>query len=150
MLSSSWYFGASQADVLTLRAALRDTTDENDQKSMQLVLYENDLPVAGGSLFFDSGTYHIAHVGVLPEMRKRGIGDLAVRMLLMRAFGMMAERVRCRVSPENAGFFARYGFRAAENDEWEVTPATLTFLSKCGHDCSSCALQNSCHGSSDT
>lgn len=145
MLSSSWYFGASQADFLALRDALRDAPDKNDQKSMQLVLYDNGVPVACGSLFFDSGTYHIAHIGVLPEKQKRGIGDLAVRMLLMRAFGMMADRVCCRVSSENKVFFARYGFHAAENDEWEVTPDTLIFSSKCGHDCSSCALQNSCH-----
>ena len=144
MIRSFWFFGDSVPETLTVRHSINDTVDLFDKKSMQLVLKEDDLPVAAGSLYFDNGAYHIAHLCVLPELQRHYLGDMAIRILLVKAFRMDAAYVRCVASDDVRGFFEKYGFHpTGETDEMEVTPETLIMQSKCGHDCSVCA--NKCH-----
>ena len=144
MIRSFWFFGDEVPEMLVVRRSVSDPVDLLDKKSMQLILKEDDLPVAAGSLYFDNGAYHIAHLCVLPELQRHYLGDMAIRILLVKAFRMEASCVRCTPPASARDFFARYGFRPiGQTEEMEVTPETLIMQSKCGHDCSVCA--NKCH-----
>ena len=141
MITSAWEFGKSDNAVL-VRTACNDSFDIFDEKSMQLILFNNNVPVANGALYFDDGAYHIAHVCVVPEHRGKYIGDLLMRVLLVKAFNMGAEKV-CSAPPATVkAFFEKYGFLGDET--LTVTEETLLLKSKCGHDCTNYINKDMC------
>lgn len=141
MITSTWEFGKSE-NALSVRNACGDTFDAFDEKSMQLILFKDSLPVANGALYFDDGAYHIEHVCVVPNERGKYIGDLLMRVLLVKAFNMGAEKV-CSAPPESIKpFFEKYGFLGSKT--LTVTEETLLLKSKCGHDCTNCINKDMC------
>ena len=148
MIKSSWKFGTLE-EVKALRETVNDSIDVFDEKSIQLILYNDEEPVSCGSLYFDSGAYHIAHLCVKPEFQGQYIGDLLIRVLLVKGFNMQAERICCICPKSTVDFFKKYGFTVTEElqdtCEMEVTPQTLILNSKCGHDCSQCVNKDFCH-----
>ena len=78
-------------------------------------------------------------------MQKQYIGDLMMRLLLVKCFNMMAERIILTPTPYTKEFFKKYGFEEIKNSEvMEVNAHTLIMNSKCGHDCSQCINKESC------
>ena len=148
MITSQWKFGKDIDEISTIRSSVNHTWDEFDEKSMHLIIYNEGAPVGCGSLYFDAGTYRIAHLCVIPEMQKQYIGDLMIRLLMVKSFNMMAEKITVTSPVDTKDFFKKYGFRILkENDtfvEMEVTPQTLIMNSKCGHDCSNCVNKDKC------
>lgn len=141
MITSAWEFGKTK-NATIVRNACNDNFDIFDEKSMQLILFNDNLPVANGALYFDNGVYHISHVCVVPEFRGKYIGDLLMRVLLVKAFNMGAEAV-CSTPPATVKpFFEKYGFIG--NDTLTVTEKTLLLKSKCGHDCTNCINKDMC------
>ncbi len=143
MIRSSWKFGNNIDEVTDIRKSVGDVQSDSDEKSIQLILYDGDTPAACGSLYFGSGAYRIAHCCVRPELQKKYLGDMLVRLLLFRGFNMMAEKIVIQPTPETVGFFSRYGFSRVD-DFMEVTPQTLKLEGKCGHDCSTCVNKDTC------
>lgn len=148
MITSAWKFGKDIEEITEIRASVNDTWDSFDEKSIHLIIYNEGSPVGCGSVYFDSGSYHIAHMAVKPKMQRQYIGDLMIRLLIVKSFNMMAEKITI-ISPINTkDFFKKYGFKTVEVNEeseiMEVTPQTLIMNSKCGHDCTNCVNKNSC------
>ena len=141
MITSAWEFGKTENATL-VRTACGDSFDAFDEKSMQLILFNDSNPVANGALYFDNGAYRIAHVCVVPEHRGKYIGDLLMRVLLVKAFNMGAEKV-CSNPPDDVKpFFKKYGFTGCKT--LSVTEKTLLLKSKCGHDYTNCINKDMC------
>lgn len=148
MITSSWKFGKDIEEITAIRASVNDNWDSFDEKSIHLIIYDAGVPVGCGSIYFDSASYHIAHMAVKPEMQRQYIGDLMIRLLMVKSFNMMAEKITIETPIEAKEFFKKYGFRTVESNEktekMEVTPQTLIMNSKCGHDCSNCVNKDTC------
>ena len=109
---------------LALRAQVfpgaQGEVDEYDRMAVYaLAIDEENRPGGAGRLYIgDDSRFTIDRVGVLPEMRGQGLGDLLMRMLLYRALELNCAGVKL-VSPVRlAGFFARYGL-AAQGEAFE-------------------------------
>ena len=144
MITSSWKFGLNVDEVDNIRAANNDNWDEFDEKSIHLVIYNEGVPVGCGSIYFDN-CYHIAHLNVLPQFQRQYIGDLMIRLLLIKGFNMMAEKIVIEPNENSVEFFKKYGFKQAESTFlFEVTEETLIMNSTCGHDCTNCINKAQC------
>ncbi len=143
MITSAWKFGKDVDEVISIRNTVNLFSEASDEKSMHLIIYDNEVPAGCLSLFFENGSYNIKHVAVVPEFQRQYIGDLMMRVAMVKAFNMMAERIRLVPTPATEEFFKKYGF-AKEQDYMEVTPQTLIMNSKCGHDCSKCINKEHC------
>ncbi len=148
MITSAWKFGKDIEEITYIRSSVNDTWDSFDEKSIHLIIYNEGDPVGCGSIYFDSGCYNIAHLSVVPEMQRQYIGDLMIRLLMIKGFNMMADKIAVNSPLDTKDFFEKYGFKSVENFEksvkMEVTPQTLIMNSKCGHDCSNCVNKDSC------
>lgn len=137
MISSAWKFGKDIPEIKEIRSSCGLPLRQTDEKSMHLLLFDDGVPVGCGSLYFDK-EYHIGDVCVLEEKRREHIGDLLMRMLLMKGFNMLAEKIIVVATEDTLTFFEKYGFKKIENFILEVTPHTLKAESKCGHNCKEC------------
>jgi len=148
MITSAWKFGKDIDEINTIRASVNDGWDSFDEKSIHLIIYNEGNAVGCGSIYFDSGSYHIAHLSVIPQMQRQYIGDLMIRLLMVKGFNMMAERITIIAPIDTKEFFKKYGFKTVEvyenSERMEVTPQTLIMNSKCGHDCSNCVNKDLC------
>jgi amino-acid N-acetyltransferase len=59
----------------------------------------------------------IRSLGVLPELRKKGIGSLLVEKCLEEARDLGLKRVFVLTSTQNASFFERFGFKEVDKDD---------------------------------
>ena len=148
MITSAWKFGKDIEEITQIRASVNDSWDNFDEKSIHLIIYNEGKAVGCGSIYFDSASYHIAHLAVKPEMQRQYIGDLMVRLLMVKGFNMLAEKITIITPLNTKEFFKKYGFKTVESyensEKMEVTPQTLIMNSKCGHDCSNCVNKDSC------
>jgi len=145
MITSSWKFGLNIDEIDFIRKSNNDSWDIFDEKSIHLIIYNDNSPVGCGSIYFDQDNYHIAHLNVLPEFQKQYIGDLMIRLLIVKCFKMMAEKIIINASALRKDFFKKYGFKEiCGSDLMEVTAKTLIMNSKCGHDCSQCINKENC------
>jgi len=114
MIEGKWF--AQGADItvpLTLRQAVfgrgRDALDDMAQ---QVVVYREGEPVGAARLWWADGDFHAGDIGVAPDRRGAGYGDLLVRLLAYKA---STHGARCLVlqSPSALrAFFERFGFTA--------------------------------------
>ena len=56
--------------------------DEYDKVSYHAVLYENEIPVACGRLYFTDKTAHIGRVAVLKKYRRKGYATAVCKTLM--------------------------------------------------------------------
>jgi amino-acid N-acetyltransferase len=59
----------------------------------------------------------ICSLGVLPDLRKQGIGSLLVEKCLEEARDLGLKRVFVLTSTQNASFFERFGFKEVDKDD---------------------------------
>lgn len=84
--------------------------DEIDAVAEHVLVYDGDIPVATGRLFLENDRYMLGRVAVLKEFRGQGIGDLVMRMLLLRAFDLGAEEVYIHAQTQALNFYKKLGF----------------------------------------
>jgi len=129
--------------VLDVRArACGRGADCHDKMAVYALAFdEMDAPSGAGRLYLDQDRFVIGCVGVLPEARGKGLGDLVMRMLLYRAQELNAPEVYALARPGDEGFYARYGFQSIgeEADEWGETCALLRVKADE-------IVENNCHG----
>ena len=94
-----------------------DTTLYAENLAVHALVLDDDMYVAGGSLFYDGENFVLDNVGVLTEKRRQKIGDFVVRMLIDRAFQVGPNKVYAYCSADVVPFFETIGF--AKCDEMD-------------------------------
>ena len=113
MIQGKWFSpGADISEALEIRnAVFGETGEETDMQGWNVLIFNNDLPVATGRIWWSDGSFWLGKICVIKEYRGLGLGDLALRLLLFKAQSHSASEVRL-VSPEDlTGFFSRLGFQ---------------------------------------
>ena len=78
-----------------------------------IVMYSDGEPAGAARLLFEGGKFFIDYIYVCAEHRKRGIGDLALRMLVRKAFDSGSGSVSTKVPAPLMPFFLKLGFTPA-------------------------------------
>ncbi|MDL2206792.1 GNAT family N-acetyltransferase [Eubacteriales bacterium OttesenSCG-928-N13] len=100
---------------------VRDAYD--DMAYYALVFDERDVPSGTGRLALIDDRFVLGKMCVLPSVRGQGMGDLLMRMLLLRAQEMNAPAVYIRARLDAVPFYERYGFKLTdENEDVEGQP----------------------------
>jgi predicted GNAT family N-acyltransferase len=85
--------------------------DAFDEQAVHLLIFVDGEPVATGRIYHDGTHFGIGRICVLKEYRGQGIGDLAVRLLLYKAFHY-ANEVHIHAQQYLEAFYAKFGFEA--------------------------------------
>lgn len=119
MITSKWIMGAQGLqDAYDIRTRVfideqgidsSEEFDDLDDRAFHLIIYDDGVPAATGRLFFH-GTYHIGRIAVVKEKRGLHLGDLTVRMLLVKAFNDGADYVTISAQTHAVPFYERFGF----------------------------------------
>lgn len=89
----------------------KEEFDGSDEKSKILVVYEDDLPVATGRILVDDdGHYCLGRIAVLKQHRGSKYGDLVVRVLIRKAYGLGAHKQYVHAQIRVQGFYEKLGF----------------------------------------
>ncbi len=123
MVEGKWYpQGADIAVPLAVRAqAFGAGRDALDMQAQQVVVFCGGQAVGTARLWWAEGGFWAGGLGVVPEARGQGYGDLLVRLLLYKAATHGATSLALVCPMALAPFFARYGF----TPEADGDPATL-------------------------
>ncbi len=148
MVSTKWFKGMNDfEDVLLVRNKVfideqkisKDLiTDEYDQISYNVVVYEKNEPVGTGRLIFKDSKYQIGRIAVLDEFRGKRYGDLIVRMLIRKAVNIGAEEVHLHSQLNKKEFYEKIGFKTYGNPYSEAGIEHISMVRKgdVGGDCS--------------
>lgn len=121
MISSKWFSGYDNLDDCHY---IRNSVFVDEQKIdknlefdgsdtnafCHLAVYENNKPVATGRIIIENSQYLIGRVAVLKEFRKKGYGDLVIRMLIRKAYDSGAEKQYVHAQISAKGFYEKLGF----------------------------------------
>lgn len=151
MITNKWITGRDDiSDALKIRSEVFERElemtdepeeDENDELSLHLVLYDDGLPAATGRVYHDGKTFRIGRCAVLKEKRGIGMGDMLVKLLLLKAFAYNPSEVVISSRLVQAPFYERYGFERTGGQypeagephvKMSVNKETLRFPSACG------------------
>ena len=143
MVRGKWFpMGSDISEALSIRQAVFGTgEDALDAASHQVVVYREGKPVGSARLYWADGAFRLDRLGVLPDERGRGYGDLLIRLLLFKALTHSASRIALDTPADTKAFFAKYGFV----DDGETDGLTSMHilgenvqLSHCGGNCATC------------
>ena len=114
MIEGKWF---AQGADLTVPLAVRQAVfgrgrDALDDAAQQVTVYGNGEAVGSARLWWADGAFRLGDVGVLPDYRGQGYGDLLVRLLLFKALSHQADEIALVCPAEIAPFFSKYGFSA--------------------------------------
>ena len=117
MITGKWITGGGDLSaaleirkkVLEEQGAAPAGQDAYDGQAMHVIMYDGEMPVATGRLYFEGTKLFMGCICVLKEYRGQSIGDLMVRLMIFRGFEF-AREIRLRAQREVQGFFERYGF----------------------------------------
>ncbi len=112
MIQGQWFSPGKDISSLipVRRAVFGRGADEMDPESWNALVYEDDVPVATGRIWYRNGVYWLGDIGVLESHRCRRLGDLVLRLLLFKAQSHAASEVRLLCPDDTVGFFTRLGF----------------------------------------
>ncbi len=151
MITNQWFCGIEHApEARAVRNAVfveeqgfapDDEFDVFDEQAMHVVIYDGDEAVGTGRVYYDGKTFRVGRICVLKEARGQGIGDLLMRLLLVKAFAFAPSQVRLDAQVRVKGFYENFGF-AVDGGQTEeagvphvpmcVTKETLVLKSGCG------------------
>ena len=149
MITNQWFCGLAD-DARMIREKVfveeqgfppEEEFDVFDGQAMHVVIYDGERPVGTGRVYHDGKTFRIGRICVLKEERKQGIGDLMMRVLLVKAFEFEPSQVRIDAQEQAKAFYENFGFRqdGERTDDHGVphipmcvTKETLVFKSGCG------------------
>jgi len=119
MITSKWIMGAKGIEdayairrevfINEQRVSPEEEFDDLDDRAFHLIIYDDGIPAATGRLFFQD-SYHIGRIAVLKHKRGLHLGDLTVRMLLVKAFNDGAPFVTIGAQMHAVPFYERFGF----------------------------------------
>ncbi len=121
MIQGKWVApGQALDEVSAIRMAVFGRgEDPLDAESWNCLIYQDGHAVAAGRIWWKGDAFWLGEIGVKPEYRGLGLGDLTLRLLLYKAQNHFAREVRLCCPPDVAGFFSRLGFRAVDPSKAE-------------------------------
>ncbi|MBE5802088.1 MAG: GNAT family N-acetyltransferase [Clostridiales bacterium] len=143
MVQGKWFpMGSDISEAVFVREAVFGTgADELDAAAQQVVVYREGRPVGAARLWWADGAFRLGMLGVLPQERGKGYGDLLIRLLLFKALTHNAPVIALETPAETMPFFAKYGFLdggAQENLHQMHILGENVQLSHCGGNCAQC------------
>jgi len=85
--------------------------DEFDASALHLAVYVDEQIAATGRIWHDGKAFRIGRLAVLKPYRGQKIGDLALRLLLYKAFGSGAEEIMISAQTYIVPLYRKFGFR---------------------------------------
>jgi len=86
--------------------------DAFDAQALHLMVYVDEQPAATGRIWHDGSGFRIGRLAVRKPYRGQKVGDLALRLLLFKAFSSGAESLTISAQTYIAGLYQKFGFRA--------------------------------------
>jgi len=85
--------------------------DDNDKISYHAVLYENNIPVACGRLYFTDDIAHIGRVAVLKEYRRKGYATKICKKLIDIAISKKYNMITLGAQKYVVELYEKLGFK---------------------------------------
>ena len=85
--------------------------DEFDSSALHLMIYAQEEPAATGRIWHDGKGFRIGRLAVRKKFRGQKLGDLAVRLLLYKAFNSGAETVNINAQVYIMPLYEKFGFK---------------------------------------
>lgn len=85
--------------------------DEFDAQAQHLMVYVDEQPAATGRIWYDGTDFRIGRLAVLMPFRGQKIGDLALRVLLYKAFSSGAKSIKISAQTYIMSFYRKFGFK---------------------------------------
>ncbi|MEG2188852.1 MAG: GNAT family N-acetyltransferase, partial [Christensenella sp.] len=122
MITNRWFCGIENAqDARMVRESVfvreqgfaeEDEFDALDAQAMHVVIYDDNAPVGTGRVYHDGKNFGIGRICVLKAARGGGIGDLLMRVLLVKVFEFCPSQVCILAQVQARGFYEKFGFAA--------------------------------------
>lgn len=140
MIQGKWLRpGDDLSLILPLRQTIFDAgADALDQEAWNAVIFDDGVPAGIGRIWWQEGVYHLGMIGVDPQRRHRGLGDLVTRLLLFKAQQHAARQIALCCADEVCGFFKPYGFEVTASQSGQSV-MTLDGAVLCLDSCQGCA-----------
>lgn len=84
--------------------------DEFETSALHLIVYVDEQTAATGRIWHDGKNFRIGRLAVLKPFRGQKIGDLALRLLLYKAFSTGAQTVQISAQTYIIPLYRKFGF----------------------------------------
>lgn len=85
--------------------------DGLDEQALHLVIYSDEQPAATGRIWHDGTDFRIGRLAVLKRFRGQKLGDLAIRLLLYKAFSSGAQSIKISAQTYILPLYRKFGFK---------------------------------------
>ena len=120
-ISNKWFLGKSDfAAIEEIRRKVyveeqkideAEEFDSFDEDAVHLLIYLGDKPVATGRIWHEGQDARVGRLAVLKEFRGIGLGDLLIRLLLVKALATQVDRIVISAQSHLTGFYEKFGFQ---------------------------------------
>jgi predicted GNAT family N-acyltransferase len=116
--------------------------DGMDEAALHLIVYVDEIPAATGRIWHDGSVFRIGRLAVRKRFRGQRIGDLALRLLLYKAFNSGAEELFVNAQVYIKDMYKKFGFKECGGEFVDAglphIPMSLkkddvVYPSACGH-----------------
>ncbi len=100
-----------RTEVFIKEQGFVDEFDEIDNVAIQVVIYDNDAPIATARAFLDeSGHYHAGRIAVMKDYRKKGIGRILMDAIENEVKKCGGREVVISAQRRAVGFYEKVGY----------------------------------------
>jgi predicted GNAT family N-acyltransferase len=85
--------------------------DGLDDTALHLIVYVDEEPAATGRIWHDGAGFRIGRLAVRKRFRGQKIGDLALRLLIYKAFASGAQTIHINAQTYIMPLYRKFGFR---------------------------------------
>lgn len=116
--------------------------DGCDEAAMHLMVYVDEAPAATGRIWYGDA-FRIGRLAVRKQFRGQNIGDLALRLLVYKAFSSGAETLSVGAQTYIAPLYKKFGFKECGEEytyagrpciEMSVSKDDVVYPSACGRE----------------
>lgn len=122
-------------DVNQIRSTVFNNSLPVNPLSMNVLVYEGDLPVGTGSIILSEGLFIIENIAILPTYRNKGYGEFTLRLLADKALLSGAKEIFIKCETALQPFFAKYGFHALKDSNFSMKLILSELISPCKNHC---------------
>ena len=84
--------------------------DQTDKTALHVLVTDGGQPAATARLYQQDGHWHIGRVAVRKAFRGKGVGAVAMRLLMQKAHALGASEVHVGAQVQAEGFYRSLGF----------------------------------------